>query len=629
VPGPVEDVVTLLGQIVDRDVEVISGPADRLYVLHKKKDGLDFYWVVSDAPDPRTNILRFRAAGRPEQWDAATGQHEPVFYQTTGSRTLVRLALGAWDARYIVFDPEGPAQTLDLMATNLEELVVLRASSSEALVRGRALVGKDVAFVELRDREKTYRGTYRPVLIASLELNGEWRVTVDSPTIPLPYADVRDDPGDRGLAERWFADEFPITAWNRLWLSPMNCSIRKWNLIGPFPNPDDRGLEQTYPPERETDLQAACEGDSGQQVRWLAVDTSQELVAPERELGWDWATIPEPDGRYQPESNTVDYGRALKLGGRPAGTIFAQTNVYAHEAQDAALVLATPCPSTVWLNSREVYSRWVRPAYNELKDGFAYRIPVRLNAGWNSLLLKFLHNRERPTSAVFTCRVERMDGGHIKGLVAAHRQVVSERMQVQPGFLWLRFSVPPVARAVRVPTLDGAWSAFVNGKPVAATPEIPIPHGAHSVVLRVNAKEVLDRPFELATAPATWTLGTWSIPGLEHFSGSMTYEKTVEVPAALLNERALLDCGQVGVTTEAWVNGAHAGARPWEPYVFDVTDHLRPGLNQFRVRVANTEANARAVGDSLAILKNIDVNGWLGPARLVPYLEREIHCVPV
>ena len=97
----------------------------------------------------------------------------------------------------------------------------------------------------------------------------------------------------------------------------------------------------------------------------------------------------------------------------------------------------------------------------------------------------------------------------------------------------------------------------------------------------------------------------------------------------MLKERVLLDCGQVGVTAEVWVNDKHAGARPWQPYVLDVTGQLRPGRNHIKVRVANTEGNARAVGESLENLKRIDLNGWLGPARLVPYLEREIRCLPV
>jgi hypothetical protein len=94
----------------------------------------------------------------------------------------------------------------------------------------------------------------------------------------------------------------------------------------------------------------------------------------------------------------------------------------------------------------------------------------------------------------------------------------------------------------------------------------------------------------------------------------------------LLAERLLLDCGQVGVAAEAWVNGTYVGARPWQPYVFDVTSPMRPGRNQIKVRVVNTEANARAVGLSVGNLNRIDLNGWLGPARLVPYLERQILC---
>jgi hypothetical protein len=138
--------------------------------------------------------------------------------------------------------------------------------------------------------------------------------------------------------------------------------------------------------------------------------------------------------------------------------------------------------------------------------------------------------------------------------------------------------------------------------------------------------EVLDHPFGFSTASASMPLGTWKVPELEHFSGTMLYEKTVEVPASLLLESVVLDCGEVGVCAEAWVNGKAVGSRPWAPYVFDVTEYLHPGKNQFRVRVANTEANARAVGASLPILEKVDVDGWHGPARLVPVVEREITC---
>jgi hypothetical protein len=203
----------------------------------------------------------------------------------------------------------------------------------------------------------------------------------------------------------------------------MNCSIRKWNLIGPFPNPNDEGLEQMFPPERGIDFQAVCEGEGGREIGWIAADMDQPRVAPDLATGWDWAVVPNAGGRYAPESFVADYGRVLKLGRWPAGTVRAQTYVFVPEVQAAVIVLATPCPSTTWCNGRQVYSRWVRPSYHELKDGFAYRIPVRLDAGWNSLLLKFLHHPARPTRAAFTCRLETADGQHLKALAAALRQL--------------------------------------------------------------------------------------------------------------------------------------------------------------------------------------------------------------
>jgi hypothetical protein len=170
---------------------------------------------------------------------------------------------------------------------------------------------------------------------------------------------------------------------------------------------------------------------------------------------------------------------------------------------------------------------------------------------------------------------------------------------------------------------------FVGDKQVAAGAEIALPRGVRTVTLRVSAREVLDHPFAVSTTPAVLPLGTWKVPGLEHFSGTMIYEKTVDVPALLLAERVLLDCGVVGVCAEAWVNGKPVGMRPWGPYTFDVTEQLHPGKNLVKVRVANTEGNARAVGTWRNHLENIDVDGWHGPARLAPFVEREIICALV
>jgi hypothetical protein len=626
VSGSVDDAVALLASAIG-DFGIVSGPREHLCFLHKEKDGADFYWIVNDSAAARTNILSLRATGRPERWDAVTGQRSPVFYQTQTPRTLVRLSLGPWDAAYVVFDPGGPAQTMELKATNLDEFHIERTSAGEVRVHGKALAGKDPAFVELSDGHQRYRGEYRPAPAAPLEIAGDWRVTVEAPAIPIPYAQAMDDPLDRGLGEHWFEPNTTHRPWEPVWLSPMNCALREWNVLGPFPNPDDSGLDGVYPPEKEIDYDATYVGEGKLQIGWTATDSGERIA--KGGSGWDSLLLQMAGGPYAPASNIVDYGSAARAGWPPNGTFYAQTNLYDPDARRAMVILATGNPCAAWMNGQQVFSGWSRPLYFELADGFAHRIPVELRAGWNSLLLKFVHNPESARSGQFTCRVEHGNGGSVAGLVAGPRRFSGEWQQGSRGFRWLRIPVPAVAGPLRVPILKNSWSVWIDAKPARAASEIPLPQGARSVTVRIRGDEVLDRPFEFLTAPASLPLGTWSVPGLEHFSGRMTYEKTVEVPAGLLAEQVLFDCGQIGVAAEAWVNGEPVGSRPWAPFVFEVSRRLRPGRNDLRVRVANTEANARAVGTSLDILKNIALNGWLGPVQLVPYFERSIACVRV
>jgi hypothetical protein len=485
------------------------------------------------------------------------------------------------------------------------------------------MLGKEAVFVELRHGKSRYRGEYRPKNVAPFEIEGEWKVTVESPNIVLPYARVREDPAARGLQERWFAQTVEDANWGPLWLSPMMRSIRRWNVIGPFPNPDDRGLEEAYAPEtnKEIDYGTGYQGDEGQQLHWQEVNSADEWVGPPEHNG----TIELVDGRYGPSSYIVNYGRVLRMS--PArGTIYVQTNVYAPQGGEAVMVLGAPHPTAVFVNGDKTYSRWLRPLYFQFTDGFATRIPIKLQAGWNSTLIKFLHNPQESKPTEFTCRFEQPDGTPMEGLISSPEALANLPSAPARGYRWLRFAVPALAGGLRVPSLRRSWLAFVDGHQVPSASEIPFPSGIRTVTLRVAADEVLDHPFAFSTVPASLSLGTWKAPGLEHFSGTMTYEKTVEIPASLMSERVLLDCGEVGVCADAWINGKAVGSRPWAPYVFDVTEHLHPGKNQLKVRVANTEANTRAVGSSRPILEKIDLDGWHGPARLVPFVERDISC---
>jgi len=96
---------------------------------------------------------------------------------------------------------------------------------------------------------------------------------------------------------------------------------------------------------------------------------------------------------------------------------------------------------------------------------------------------------------------------------------------------------------------------------------------------------------------------------LRHFSGTATYRKTIEVPAAWLGagQRVRLDLGRVEICAEVFVNGQFAGTLWKPPFAVDVTDFVHAGANEIEIKVTNLWAN-RLIGDeALAQTDGYDV----------------------
>jgi hypothetical protein len=124
----------------------------------------------------------------------------------------------------------------------------------------------------------------------------------------------------------------------------------------------------------------------------------------------------------------------------------------------------------------------------------------------------------------------------------------------------------------------------------------------------------------LATIPGPWTLTfppnlgapasmqmrnlvSWtevSDPGVKYFSGTATYSKDVQAPAAWFRpgQHLYLDLGTVRDIAEVKVNGKSVGMVWAPPYWLDVTSALKPGMNRLAIRVTNEWTN-RLVGDRL------------------------------
>jgi hypothetical protein len=101
---------------------------------------------------------------------------------------------------------------------------------------------------------------------------------------------------------------------------------------------------------------------------------------------------------------------------------------------------------------------------------------------------------------------------------------------------------------------------------------------------------------------ASWTES--SDPGVKFFSGTATYSKTVQAPAAWFRpgQHIWIDLGKVRDIAEVKVNGKSAGLTWAPPYRVDVSAALKPGANRLEIEVTNQWTN-RQMGDRLLPLE--------------------------
>lgn len=120
-------------------------------------------------------------------------------------------------------------------------------------------------------------------------------------------------------------------------------------------------------------------------------------------------------------------------------------------------------------------------------------------------------------------------------------------------------------------------------------------------------------------------------PGIKYFSGTATYENTLNVASIVRNARYWLDLGDVKNMAEVIVNGKNMGIVWKKPFRIDVTEAVKQGANQVQIQVTNTWVN-RLIGDAQPNATNritfttmpfykadapLLPSGLLGPVKLV------------
>jgi hypothetical protein len=109
--------------------------------------------------------------------------------------------------------------------------------------------------------------------------------------------------------------------------------------------------------------------------------------------------------------------------------------------------------------------------------------------------------------------------------------------------------------------------------------------GSFSVARGDDGAYGIVRPVERVKA------ASWTDQGYPFLSGVGVYRTTASLPDELGVRRVVLEAPAGDDVLEVVVNGSTAGVRLWPPYAVDVTELVRPGDNEFELRVANTLAN--------------------------------------
>ena len=627
----VETLIDLLDSVIRKDVRVVSGPSASFYFDHREKVGKNYYWLVNDSDRSRTNQVLFSAVGIPEKWDALSGKRSPLFYVNRAEGTEVRLDFGPWDAYFVVFNPlEGPGQKAELVSTNAESLAVVSRQADAIQVRASAPCTQRDLEVTMRADGRTYRAHSPIAELKPIPLSGNWDFRPEPERVGVPYVKVKDAKEGEGEKLGWSRAHFDDAAWPSLCLSEAENTVRNWNVIGPFPNADDAGFETVYPPETEFKPEKMYPGLHGL-VGW------KRYYGDEPHLAFGhWNIWMETEGGpFDDSAHIVQFDRVLGTSGQTWITSYALTYLYSPKDQQAKFVVAADNCVKVWLNHQQVFARLRHPFWYEMNDNWADQIPVNLHAGWNEVLMKVGLGREAASGYGFTFRVADEQGKTLRGIIQGMLPYdVQKTANTNPGMRWYRTQVPPGVTAVVPPALQGPYRMILNGqelKPVGGTP-IDIRHlpGAEMNTLVIVAQEDdrLSSPVEFVSGTTPFSLQAWTKTALANFSGTAIYEKSFTLPESYRGKRLVLNLGRVSSVAEVYVNGRNAGTLVWSPFKLDITEFTKPGENHLKIRLTNTEANARAVGPSHRILANIDVCGLEGPVEIVPYTEQTLALKP-
>lgn len=127
----------------------------------------------------------------------------------------------------------------------------------------------------------------------------------------------------------------------------------------------------------------------------------------------------------------------------------------------------------------------------------------------------------------------------------------------------------------------------------------------------------------LGTMPDSLPVGDWCACGLPFYSGAASYRFTMEVPQHSAAERVFIHLPEYGGScAKVIVNGQTAGVAAWAPNEVEVSELVKPGINEFMVEIFSSRRNSHG-----PLYGSKKWPAWTGPVEMLEYTG-EYNLVP-
>ena len=579
-----------------------------LQVLHRRFDGSDFYYMFNPSPQSVETLLRVRATGKAETWDAWIGKSEelPVDTVENGVST-VRVTLAAKESKVVVFGGR-------------------MSEDGEQRTEGEAPDGA------------TTNGDPRTETVVRLE--GPWKFTV-RPTLDNRFGDFR-SPASEGClgpeARRFrYAEETDAGAnWHEAGFDDTSWPETTYSF-----GPRFESLGPLSADAAVTGMETCLVAGEPVEGAWQPYAFSLRWGIERDPVLTDWLSGPHGLKGQVPD-DYLDFQCET-----PGSVWYLRAAVFSDKEVAVPFVMGGRCAFSAWLNGLQVleqvdalppgrYEPWGIPHYTcEPKVA-----RVTLRPGVNRLLLKLIQpegQRTRAFAAFSTAEADLQKLG-LRWFRDPHAPQPVLPAGPQRRAVWFRFIAPPGLQGLRF-MARGITRAWAGGRELACEGALPQPDGClryraavaqvspHPVLvaLRVEAPpesragDALPEPVGMLCGPGEMPLGDWCAYGLASYSGQGEYRAEFQGVAAAQGERLVLDLGEVSATAEIRINGGDPAATlvaaPWRA---DITEHVRPGMNTVSICVANTLANHYSVGIPTPYAFPAQTkSGLFGPVRVL------------